>query len=72
MTDQLHNKVRYQICHILLLLLQLPDMKTVADVAVSVDSTWQKHGHSSRILVAFILLIDTGEVLDCYKVFSVS
>ena len=38
MIEQLHNEVRYQTCRILLLLLQLPDMKTVADVAVSVDS----------------------------------
>ena len=46
------------------MLLELPDKKIVADVAVSVDGTWQKRGHSSRIGVVFILLIDTGEVLD--------
>ena len=28
------------------------------------DGTWQKRGHSSRIVVVFILLVDTGEVLD--------
>ena len=45
-------------------MLELLDKKIVADVAVSVDGTWQKRGHSSRIGVVFILLIDTGEVLD--------
>ena len=42
----------------------LPDGKKVASVAVSVDGTWQKRGHTSRIGVVFILSIDTGEVLD--------
>ena len=46
------------------MLLELPDKKIVADVAVSVDGTWQKRGHSSRIGVVFILLVDTGEVQD--------
>ena len=45
-------------------MLELLDKKIVADVAVSVDGTWQKRGHSSRIGVVFILSIDTGEVLD--------
>ena len=35
-----------------------------ADVAVSVDGTWQKRGHTSRIGAVFIISIDTGEVLD--------
>ena len=53
-------------------MLELPDKKIAADVAVSVDGTWQKRGHNSRIVVVFILSIGTGEVLDCYKVFSMS
>ena len=36
----------------------------IADVAVSVDGTWQKRGHSSKIGVVFVLSIRTGEVLD--------
>ena len=35
-------------------MLELPDKKIVADVAVSVDVTWQKRGKSSRIVVGFI------------------
>ena len=45
-------------------MLELPDKKIVADVAVSVDGTWQTRGHSSRTGIVFILSIDTGEVLD--------
>ena len=36
----------------------------VAQVAVSVDGTWQKRGHTSKIGVVFVISIDTGEVLD--------
>ena len=35
-----------------------------AEVAVTVDGTWQKRGHSSKIGVVFILSLVTGEVLD--------
>ena len=38
--------------------------KQVAKVAASVDGTWQKRGHNSKIGVVFILSVDTGEVLD--------
>ena len=38
--------------------------KQIAKVAVTVDGTWQKRGHNSRIGVVFILSVDTGEVLD--------
>ena len=45
-------------------MLELADKSIVADVAVSVDGTWQKHGYGSRLGVVFILSIDTGEVVD--------
>ena len=45
-------------------MLELPDKKIVADVAVSVGRAWQKCGHSSRIGIVFILLIDAG-VIKC-------
>ena len=41
----------------------------VAKVAVSVDGTWQKRGHSSKIGVVFIISVATGEILD-YEVKS--
>ena len=40
------------------------DGSIVADVAVSVDGTWQKRGHSSKIGVIFVISIRTGEILD--------
>ena len=33
-------------------------------VAVSIDGTWQKRGHSSKIGVVFAVSVRTGEVLD--------
>ena len=45
-------------------MLESPNKKIVADVAVSVDGTWQKLGHSSRIEVVLILSFNTDEVLD--------
>ena len=36
----------------------------VAKVAVSVDGTWQKRGHSSKIGVVFVISIRTGKILD--------
>ena len=41
----------------------------VAEVAVTVDGTWQKRGHSSKIGVVFIISVLTGEILD-YEVKS--
>ena len=41
----------------------------IAEVAGSVDGTWQKRGHSSKIGVVFVLSIRTGEVL-VYEVLS--
>ena len=38
--------------------------KLIGDVAVTVDGTWQKRGHSSKIGVVFVIAGDTGEVLD--------
>ena len=40
------------------------DGTVLADVAVSVDGTWQKRGHSSKIGVVFVISIKTGEILD--------
>ena len=40
----------------------------LAEVAVTVDGTWQKRGHSSKIGVIFVISVDTGEILDyCVK-----
>lgn len=36
----------------------------IADVAVTLDGTWQRRGHTSKIGVTFILSVLTGEVLD--------
>ncbi|XP_065051289.1 uncharacterized protein LOC135680963 [Rhopilema esculentum] len=33
-------------------------------VAVTVDGTWQKRGHSSRVGVVFVISVRTGQVLD--------
>lgn len=41
----------------------------IAKVAVTVDGTWQKRGHSSKIGVVFVISVDTGEILD-YEVKS--
>ena len=38
--------------------------KKVAKVAVTVDGTWQRRGHTSKIGVVFIISVETGEVLD--------
>ena len=35
----------------------------IALVSVTVDWTWQKRGHSSKIGVVFIISVDTGEIL---------
>ena len=36
----------------------------VAAVAVTVDGTWQKRGHSSKVGVVFVISVSTGEILD--------
>ena len=36
----------------------------IANVSVTVDGTWQKRGHSSKIRVVFVISVDTGEILD--------
>ena len=41
----------------------------IAKVAVTVDGTWQKRGHSSKIGVVFVISVDAGEILD-YEVKS--
>ena len=40
------------------------DGQLVANVAVTVESTWQKRGHSFKIGVVFVISVDTGEILD--------
>ena len=45
------------------------DGHAVAKVAVTVDGTWQKRGHSSKIGVIFAVAVRTGEILD-YEVKS--
>jgi hypothetical protein len=42
---------------------------TVVDIAVSFDGTWAKRGFTSLIGVVFVIVLDTGEVLD-YHVLS--
>ena len=49
--------------------IKLEDGKEVGQIAVTVDGTWQKRGHTSKIGVVFILSVRTGEVLD-YEVLS--
>lgn len=40
------------------------DGHIIANVAVTIDGTWQRRGHSSKNGVVFILSVRTGEVLD--------
>ena len=49
--------------------IRLEGGQEVAQVAVTVDGTWQKRGHSSKIGVVFIISVRTGEVVD-YEVLS--
>ena len=45
-----------------------PNGVMIAQVAVTLDGTWQKRGHSSKHGVVYLLSVDTGEVLDyCIK-----
>ena len=39
------------------------DGTQIGSVAVSLDGTWQKRGHSSKHGVVFLIAVDTGEVL---------
>ena len=41
----------------------------IAEVAVTVDGTWQKRGHTSKIGVVFVISVNIGEILD-YEVKS--
>ena len=36
----------------------------IAQSAVSVDGTWQRRGHCSKIRVVFVISMRTGEVID--------
>ena len=36
----------------------------IGRIALSVDGTWQKRGHSSKTVIVFAMSVDTGEVLD--------
>ena len=38
--------------------------KMIFSVAVTVDGTWQRRGHCSKIGVVFVISVLTGEVLD--------
>ena len=49
----------------------LKDGKKGAKVAVTVNGTWQKRGHSSRVGVVFVISVRTGQVLD-YSLKSLS
>ncbi len=41
----------------------------IAEVGVTVDGSWQKRGHTSKISVVFLLSVRTDDVLD-YEVMS--
>ena len=43
--------------------------ENIASVSVTVDGTWQKRGHSSKLGVVFVISVETGEILD-YEVKS--
>ena len=44
--------------------------KIIACVSVSVEETWQKSGHSTKLGVVFVISVETGEILD-YEVKSI-
>ena len=47
------------------------DCMMLANVAVRIEGTWQKRGHSSKHSVIFLVSVETGEVLDfCVKTIS--
>ena len=45
------------------------DGQEIGEIPVTVDGTWQKRGHTSKIGVVFVLSVRSGEVLD-YEVLS--
>ena len=45
------------------------DRQEIGEIPVTVDGTWQKRGHTSKIRVVFVLSVRSGEVLD-YEVLS--
>ena len=49
--------------------IEMDGEEVIANVAVTVDGTWQKRGHSSKIGVVFVISVLTGEILD-YEVKS--
>ena len=49
--------------------IEIVDDQRVANVAVTVDGTWQKRGHTSKIGVVFVISVLTGLILD-YQVKS--
>ena len=50
-------------------LMEMINGQKVANVAVTLDGTWQRRGHSSKIGVVLVISVRTGEVLD-YEVLS--
>ena len=42
----------------------MDDGSMICNVPVTVDGTWQKRGHSSKIGLVFVLSVRTGKVLD--------
>ena len=44
--------------------IEIVDDERVANVAVTIDGTWQKRGHSSKIGVVFVISVLTGLILD--------
>ena len=49
--------------------IEIDGEELIANVSVTVDGTWQKRGHSSKIGVVFVISVLTGEILD-YEVKS--
>lgn len=49
--------------------IEMDGEEKIANVSVTVDGTWQKRGHSSKIGVVFVISVETGEILD-YEVKS--
>ena len=49
--------------------IEMDDEELIANVAVTVDGTWQKRGHSFKMGVVFVISVLTGEVLN-YEVKS--
>jgi len=41
-----------------------PTSSDIANIAVSVDGTWQRRGYTSKIGIVFVIAVETGEVVD--------